>query len=182
MELLDKFRDFISNLEDTDFYKYLGAFFGVFALLLCLLFYIHYSKVNKYFAELKKADAMRLQTKKLLGDYKAVNAQREKVEDILAKDRNFRIGEAYQTIVQRSGLSSRAELSAPTSGESFSGKTEVVISSHFSSLTMKQVTDLLQAIAQVPQLYVKDLVLKKTPSQTVDVDITVATLVPSSVE
>ena len=69
----------------------------------------------------------------------------------------------------------------PTTGETVSGKTEVQISSNLRGMSMKEVTDFLMLIAQVPQLYTKDITIKKTPGRpTVDIDITVATLEPSA--
>ena len=48
---------------------------------------------------------------------------------------------------------------------------------------MKQLTDLLASIAQVPQLYLKDLTIKRSSrGRAVDVDITVATLEPPTGE
>lgn len=184
MEFLDKIIDSIKSLEDRDFYTYAGLGFGAFFLALSLLIYVHYSKVTKYQNELKRIDVMRQKTKQILSNYKVVTAQKEKVEDILAQNKDFRIGEAYQFIVNKVGLTSRlVDQTAPTTGEVVSGKTEVLVRSHFAGLNMKQVTDLLSEIADVPQLYVKDLVIKKTPNaQTVDVDITVATLEPSTPE
>ncbi len=178
MEFLHPIRDFIKGLEEADYYKYFGAFFGGFLLLFGLLVYIHYSKVHKYQNALKRVESLRSQTKKIVSDYKVVLAQREKVEEILEQNKDFRIGEAYQSIVQKVGLASRMhDVSAPTTGESISGKTEVLVTSHFSGINMKQLTDLLSEIAAVQRLYVKELDIKKSPqSQTVDVDITVATL------
>ena len=184
MEFLHPIRDFIKDLEEADYYKYFGAFMGLFFVAFGILAYIHYSKVTRYRTGLKKVAILRTRAKKILSDYKQVAAQKGKVEEILAENKDFRIGEAYQSIVQKVGLTSRTqEFSAPTRGDIVSGKTEVFISSLFSAITMKQLTDLLSAVAGIPQLYVKDLVIKKTPNtQAVDVDITIATLEPGTVE
>ncbi len=184
MEFLERMRDTINSLEDRDFYKYLAVFFGGIMLLLGLLLYIHYRKVSNYREELKKVDVLRIQTKKILSDFRTVTQQKHLVEDILAENKNFLIGESFQSIVQRLGLKlSLSEQTPPTTGETISGLTEVHISAHFSSITMKQLTDLLTAIGQVPQLYTKDLTIKRSPrGRSVDVDINVATLEPSTVE
>jgi hypothetical protein len=182
VEFLESLRDFIKNVDEGDYYKYFGAFMGALLIALSLVFFIHYRKVTTYQTNLKNIDAQRTQARKILADFKVVTAQRERVEEILEQNKEFRIGEAYQSIVQKMGLNSQMhDLTAPSLGESVSGKTEVLVSSHFSSITMRQVTDLLSEIAAVAILYVKELVIKKTPnSQTVDVDITVATLEPSA--
>ncbi len=184
MEFLEQLRDTINSLEDTAFYKYLAAFFGGIIILLGLLVYFHYRKVSNYTEELKKVDVLRTQTKKILSDFKVVTQQRHLVEDILSENKNFRIGEAFQSIVQRLGLKQNlSEQTGLATGETISGLTELHISAHFSSISMKQLTDLLTALGQVPQLYTKDLTIKRSPrGRSVDVDINVATLEPSTVE
>lgn len=184
MEFLETIRDFIKGLEDRDVYKYFAAFFAGLFVLLSLSFYLHYNRVHKYLADIKNVESMRAQTKKILSDYKAVTAQKEKVEEILAENKEFRLGEAYQAILEKTGLLARqTDQSTPTAGESIGGKTEFYLTSHFEGMNMRQVTDLLLAIANVPQMYVKDLVIKKEPNTpAVDVDITVATLESGATE
>lgn len=184
MEFLEKIADFIRGLETADLYKYFGAFFAAMLIPLGLLFYIHYSKVISYKNAIKSVETQRAQTKKILSDYATVNAQKEKVEEILSQNKEFRIGEAYQSILERLGLAARqAEQVTPTTGETVSGKTEILLNSHINSITMKQLTDLLLEIAAIPQMYIKDLVIKKAPNTpTVDIELTVATLEPSTVQ
>lgn len=184
MEFIERIRDTINSLEDTAFYKYLAAFFGGIVLLLGILTYINYRKVSNYTQELKKLDTLRSQTRKLLSDHQIVTQQKQLVQDILAENKNFRIGEAFQSIVQRLGLKPNlSDQTALATGETISGMTELYISAHFSTITMKQLTDLLASIAQVPQLYVKDLTIKRSSrGRAVDVDITVATLEPPTGE
>jgi hypothetical protein len=180
MEFLERLRDTIHSLEERDFYKYLAAFFGGICLLLGLLIYIHYRKVSRYTEELKTVDSARNQTKKILSDFRVVTQQKHQVESILSENENFLIGDAFQSIVQRLGLKPYlSESTTPATGEPVSGLTEVHISAHFASITMKQLTDLLSAIAQVPQLYTKDLTIKRSArGRSVDVDINVGTLEP----
>ena len=184
MEFLHKIKDRVKSLETSDIYKYFGIFFGIMLACLALLTYVHYSKVSKYTTSLKTLEKARAQTKKILRDYKAVSAQKAHVEEILAENKNFRVGEAYQSILERLGLTMRqTDQTAPTPGESISGKTEIVVSSHINGITMKQLTNLLSEIGNVPQMYTKDLVIKKNPqAPVVDIYISVATLEPSSTQ
>lgn len=184
MESLDRLKTTIKNLEDRELITYSGAFFGIILALLGLLFFFHYRKVRYYTSELKRIDVQRAETKNILRDYKIAKAHSQKVEEILAEHADFRIGEAFLDIIQKAGLSNRVQnRTAPTTGESVSGKTEIQVSAQFSRLSMKNVTDLLMAIAAVPQLYTKDLTIKKeNGSPAVDLDITIATLELSSAE
>ncbi len=176
--MLDSLRDVVKYSEPKELAKYLGIFAGVFCLVFGLLIFMHYRRVNWYTGQLKQLDAMRKQTSQILRDAKLVKAQQQQVEEILSKDKDFRIGEAYQSVVRNVGMAPKlVDTSSPTTGESISGKTEVQITSHLKGLTMKEVTDFLVGIAEIPQLYTKEVTIKRTPGrQTVDIDITVATL------
>jgi hypothetical protein len=178
MEALDNLRNRIKNLEDRELYTYSAALFGAILLLLALLTFVHYRKVSYYREELKRVDTQRAETKKILSNYKIAKAHSQKVEEILAQNKDFRIGEAFQDIIQRVGLSGRLQNQiVPTIGEAVSGKTEFQVIAQFSRLSMKNVTDLLMAIAAVPQLYTKEVTIKKeNGSPAVDLDITIATL------
>lgn len=178
MQLLDSLRDFIKYAEPKELAKYLGIFAGIFCLIFGILIYFHFSRVNWYKGQSEQLNIWRKQTQKILRDAKLVKAQQQQVDEILSKDKDFRIGEAYQSVIRKTGLSGKiVDISEPTTGESISGKNEVQITSHLKGLSMKEVSDFLVQIAQVPQLYTKDLTIKRTAGRpTVDIDLTVATL------
>lgn len=178
MALFDPLVTFIKQADDREFYTYLGIFAGVIALLFGLLIYYHWRQVSWYHVQVTKLNRERNKTKDILRNTQLVKAQQQQVEEILTKDKDFRIGQAYKSIVQQSRLGSReVNRSTPRTGETVSDMTEVQISSTLKGLSMKEVTDFLLAIAKVPQLYTKDITIKKTPGRSsIDVDITVATL------
>lgn len=184
MAPLTRIQSFIKGLEERDLYLYMGGFLAIFFLLFGLTLYLHYRRVSWYTTELQKLDTARTQTRKILSNYKAVTVQQARVEEILAENKNFRIGEAYQSIIRRVRLEyNQPEQPTPTTGETVSGKTEVLLHTHLNRISMKQLTDLLSEIANVSQMYPKDIVIKKTPNaQAVDVDLTIATLEPASSE
>ncbi|MBA3751309.1 hypothetical protein H0X06_00715 [Candidatus Dependentiae bacterium] len=184
MEWLNRLQEYLKNLENQDLYKNFGAFLAMLFLLLSMAGYLHYRRVRRYTSDLKNIENLRADTRRIINNYKAVTAQRQKVEELLAQNKNFRIAEAYQAIVQKLGLFPRLkDAISPAIGETTSGKTEVTVTSQFSGISMKNLTDLLAQIASVPQLYTKDIHIKKTPqAQAVDLDITTATLEPGSAE
>ena len=99
MNVLDSLRDVVKYSEPKELAKYLGIFAGVFCLIFGLLIFMHYRRVHWYTDQLKQLDAMRKQTSQILRDSKLVKAQQQEVEEILSKDKDFRIGEAYQSVV-----------------------------------------------------------------------------------
>ncbi len=182
MTFLDPIVDMIKQADDRELLTYAGIFSGIFVILLGLLFYFHYSRVSWYTIQLRNLSRERDKTRKILAKTKKVKAQQKQVEDILAKDKDFRIGQAYQSIIKQGRLINKLVDKKPTprTGETISGNTEVLINSTLRGLSMKEVTDFLLLIAKVPQLYTKEITIKKVPGRpTVDIDITVATLEPS---
>lgn len=181
MEWLTRIQDALKTAERRELLMYAGGFFGILALAMGLLLYFHQSRVSFYKKELKKMDSLRIQTKQLLTQYKRVKAQQATVEELLGQNKDFRIGQAFQALVQKTGLSGYIkDPTPPSTHEVISGKQEVQISSLLVGISMKQVTDLLAQIAATPQLYVKELTIKKTPqARSVDLDITIATLEPT---
>jgi hypothetical protein len=183
MTLTDRIREWVKGLEDRDIYKYIAIALGIVTLLIGLLMYIYYGKVSKYTRQLQEIIMERKQAQQILSDYKAVAQQHAKIEQILTQDKNFLITKKYSEILKALGLTShQQEEPKRTPGATVSGRTESNINSHLSGITMKQVTDLLSAIADVPQLYPKELIIRKpTPNaQTVDVDLTITTLEPET--
>ena len=184
MDLLDSVRSRLENADEKELYTYFGIVGGVLFLFFSILMYNHYSRVSWYTNELKKLNTQRNITRQILRDSRMVKTQQQQVEEILAQDKDFRIVEAFQIIIRNGNLSSKlVDQSAPTTGESISGKTEVHVTSKLKNMSMKEVTDFLILIANVPQMYTKEISIQKPFGKpTVDIDITVATLEPSGAE
>jgi hypothetical protein len=182
MAVLTRVKEFIRGLDERDVYLYMGGTLAFLLLLLGIQIYFHYSRVSRHAENLTKLDTQRTQTRKILANQKSVSLQQARAEEILEENKNFRIGEAYQSIISKLGLASnQPDQPIPREGETVSGKKEVLLDSHLSNISMKQLTDLLSAIANVNQMYPKSLVIKKVPNAAaVDVDLTVATLEPAA--
>lgn len=182
METLKKFRNFIDNLEDKELYQYILLACGLLIAIMGIFIYIHYSYVNKYKNEIEQVNKQRQVTKKILTEYKLVNQQQDKVEEILAQNKNFIITKEFKDIIQKIGLESHmSDEPKRVVGETIRNKTEMLLNAHLEAISMKQLTDLLSEISDIPQLYPIELTIKKTPNnQTVNVDLTIATLESSS--
>lgn len=178
MDLLNRVRTFIKNLDDRELIKYFAGF-GLFILaLIGLILYLNYSRTRTYTTKLKQINTERQRTKMILTDYKLVNLQKQKIEEILSSNNNFFIAQEYQNILKNVGLA-RYQSEEPTKsdGHIISGKIERILSSHLDAITMKQLTELLTRIAENERLYPKELTIKKVPnSQKIDIDLTIATL------
>ncbi len=182
MEFLDSIKERIASSDDKELYTYFGIFGGILLLLFGFLAYYHHRRVSWYTTEVKKLDKLRSHTRKILRDATIVKAQQQLVEEILAQDKDFLIGQAYQSIIRKQNLASKLiDQSAPTTGESVSGKTEVQITSNLRNMSMKEFTYFLIAIAQAPKLYTIEITIKNTSGRPTDnLEIMVATLDPSA--
>lgn len=182
MEALNKLRHTLKTADTRELLIYAGSFIALVSMILGLLFYVHVKRINYYTQQLNTLDRQRKETRNLLARYKIVNQRQAEVETILNTDATFRIEPLYATILQKLGLTLN-QPEAPTSdnGETVKGKTERILKSHLTNMSMKQLTDLLSAIADIPQLYPQDLEITKIPNtQAVNVDLTIATLQPTS--
>ena len=181
--------DFLKNLalkirkiDEVDQYKYFGISLASFILGLFIIWYFTNSRVNTYSDLIKKTLTQRQETQRLISDYKIVKQQQEQVNEILEKNKNFRPIQAYSEIVSKLKLE-RFQGDAPlqTPGATVDNKTEIEVKVALAAISMKQLTDLLYEISLVEQLFPKNLTIKKNPNtQTVDVDLTIATLEPST--
>lgn len=175
---LTTIQNFIKNLDEQELVKYFAGF-GLATLgLISLIMYLNYSGVNKYKFKLHEINKERLKTKRILTDYKLVNLQKQKIEEILSTDQNFYIAQEYNNLIKKLGLSQyQSEQPTKSDGQIISGKIERILTFHLDSITMKQLTELLTQIAEIERLYPKELTIKKVPnSQKIDIDLTIATL------
>jgi len=178
MALFSTIQNFIKNLDEQELIKYFAGFGLTILGLIGLILYLNHSGVNKYKSRLKDINKERLQTKKILTDYKLVNLQKQKIEEILSTNNNFFIAQEYNNLIKKLGLSKfQSEEPTKSDGEIISGKIERILTFHLDSITMKQLTELLTQIAEIERLYPKELIIKKVPnSQKIDIDLTIATL------
>lgn len=178
MTLLNKIQNFIKNLDEQELIKYfLGYGLGLLSLI-ALILYLNFSGVNKYKSKLQEINKERLTTKRILTDYKLVNLQKQKIEEILSTDKNFFIAQEYNNIIKKLGLTNyQSEECTKSDGQVISGKIERILACHLDSITMKQLTELLTQIAEIERFYPKELIIKKVPnSQKIDIDLIIATL------
>ncbi len=170
--------NFIINLDEIVFYKFFLIFLSVFFIMFGSIIYLHHRRSKKYFLMLQQINKERTITKRILSDYQLVTQQKDKVDEILDQDKNFFIAQAYSDIVKKMGLTShQPEDPVHNQGPTISNKTERTISANLDKVSMKNLVDLLSAIAEIERLYPKELTIIKTPNtQAIDIDLTIATL------
>lgn len=176
------FKELIINFKNSDTqeqYIYIGSALGAFFLIFGFIWYFTNTRVSKYNELLTKVQKQKSEASNLIEKRKVVLQHKEQVDSIIEKNKDFRPTQAYQNIIRKLGLEKYEgnEKTSQEQGEKIDGKVELRVVSSLFGITMKQVTDLLNEIATVNQLYPKSIIIKKNPStQTVDIDLTIASL------
>lgn len=181
MDTLKNFALKIKKADESEQYKYLGIFLGSVLLVLAVIIFFTNRSINSYRDLIKKTLTQRIETQQLLSDFKVVKQQQEQVNEILTRNKNFRPIQAYQEVIAKLNLEKfQAEKPVQSQGNTIDNKTELELKVSLASVNMKQLTDLLYSLSQVEQMYPKILTVKKNPNtQTVDVDLIMATLEPA---
>ena len=179
MELVNKLRLFIEGLEKKDFLKYLIVLLVVIGVLVGGILYWHFSRIGSLRDELESVNEIREdEVQPILQRMNKVKLQRKQVNDILAKQEAFKLGEFLDNLLSRQGLTADSRsLSTADVGPKYN---EVIEKIRLSNMDMRQLTEFLEKIEKNERVYAKDLEIvqsKKNPG-TIEVQVTVATLEP----
>ena len=183
MQVMQYIKDFIRNLDEREFLRYLAVVLGSLVLVLGFLIFFNSSKVNSLQLRLKRINKQREETREILQKHAIVKQQQAEVDAILAKDPTFKIKEYFTGIVAELNLiqnnTKQAEVSEPQDLDN--GYSEVKLNAGFTDLNMKQLCELLYKIEQNERIYTKEIVITKSlKTPTIDVTLVVATLQPKA--
>lgn len=173
----DRIREYIKKLDPQQLYRAIGIVFGVVLLIMSFLLYSYYSETQQLERKLRRLNQQREQARAILERYVKVLQQRAKVDEILAKDKNFKIIQYFTNIEQRLQLTQfRTREPEIASEEKVDGYTEIKLTVTLGGINMKQVADLLYALEQNERVYIKELTLTKMQgAPLVDMSLVIAT-------
>lgn len=183
MQVVHYSKNFIRNLEEREFYRYLAIVLGVLVLVLGILIYTNYSTVSGLELKLKRINKQREDTREILQKHETVKQQQAEVDAILAKDPTFKIKEYFTATVAELNLgqqnTKQAEVSEPQDLDN--GYSEIKLNAGFTDLNMKQLCELLYKVEQNERIYTKELIITKAlKTPTIDVTLVIATLQPKA--
>lgn len=173
----EKIRNFIKRLDTKQAYQFIGAILAVVILMMIIMLFGYYRSIQKLQQRLRRVNQQRQITRSILEKNEYVLQQQAKVDEILAQDKNFKIKEYFNGVVQAAGLTGLISKEADWSAQELvPGYTEIKLDVGFSGLNMKQLVDLLYKIEQNERVYTKDLkIIKNLKSPTIDVTLVIAT-------
>lgn len=177
MMQLARVRNFLKNLDTQEVYKYTGIMLAVIILFSGIMLWRYFSGIETLQKRLAALNRQRSEARSLLEKNEYVLQQQARVDDILARDKNFKIKEYFISVVQKLGfgnlVSKDADISSNTLGNDY---TEIKLDVSLSGMNMQQLVDLLYNIEQNERIYTKDLkITKSLRSPTIDVSLVIAT-------
>ncbi len=180
MEIIEKVRSFIQGLDEQEFYRYLAIFVGVLTLAAGILMFQNYRSVNYYKRRIDDTNELREEAKNILDKSRYVQQQRAEVDAILDKNIDFKIAGYFKQLITQLALTEKIKVETPSHVDRDANYRENLLDAKFENMNMKELTELLSEIEQNKRIYTKKLEIiksKKSPD-TIEVNITIATLQP----
>ncbi|MCK5632879.1 hypothetical protein KAH94_03965 [bacterium] len=181
MEIINKLRLAIEGLERKDFFKYLFIILSIITFVFSVIVYRYYSKINELKVKIEDINETREETVHfILKRMNTVERQRKHVNDILKKEKDFKIAGYFADLLVRQNLTEKKALEITSIVVLSNEFREVRLKVQFIAITMKQLCQLLDEIEKTERVYAKDLEIDRSTKapKTINVNITVATLQP----
>jgi hypothetical protein len=183
MKFLDPVNTFINKLDQKTFYIYMIAY-SVGCLILCaLMVFYYYSAIGLLEKKIKNINAYREEVQEIFEKYAVVKQQQTIVEEMLAKDPNFKIAETFGKFLSELNLAEkedpRREINTTDLEENYR---RIELSSKFNDMTMQELTLLLEKLEQNPRIATNRLEITKSTKKpkTIEVSLTISTLLPKT--
>lgn len=182
MKFLEPIINFINNLDEKNFYRYLYITISVIILLFAYLTYRYFSTVSSLQKELRKINISRQETQTILARDVKIKNQKALVDEMLEKDKNFKLMQYFDSVVNKLSLTKNVKSTSITTSEMerfAENYIEVKLDINLINMNTKQLVDFLSELDKNERIYTKGLEItkaNKTPS--IDVNLTIATLQP----
>lgn len=178
MIFLQKIRGRFSSFDTNEFYRNSMLFIGLMALIVTGSMWFYFTRTRRLQGTLREIYKQELEAKGLLERLKNVKKQSEEINELLAKDKNFRIKNFFEDTLKRLNLSGNQRGEARTTEEILKKRyTEVTLQATLQQINTQQLCELLQLIEQKGRIYTKELTIVKMPGSSLGVTLTIATLI-----
>lgn len=153
MLFLDSIKDFIRNLNRQEMIRYATLYITFcFICMIGILIY-HVTHNQNLAAKIKQLNKSRTTVQQIFTEFQSVQDQKNKIDDILKKNKNFKIQKFFQDIVSQQGLS--AQVTFRFSQEKLpNGYIQESLSVNCTSISTKQLCELIVAIEKQPLVYI----------------------------
>jgi len=184
MILFEYIQNFIDRLEERRFYQYLAITSSTIVVLIISMLIYYYKSVHSLQRQIETINEQRELIRRLVNKYEQVKKQREAVDITLTEGKGFKLGGYFNSLLSSLNLiDRRASRDEHAHTDPTSSYREIILKTKLAGLNMKELCELLNEVAQNPQVYTKELEItqsKKMP-KTIDVTLAIATLEPKVV-
>lgn len=177
--MVEKFKAFIQDLDDREFYRYLAVFLAALVLIMGGIVFFNYRTTAQLKKRITRLNNNRHALQEILTTFERVKQQKADVAAILEKDKTFKIvGYLDQLIGTLNLTQHRAGLQqSEESLEHLSEYNEIKLIVSFADMNMRQLVELLREIEKNERIYIKELEITKSGGRpAIDVRLTIATL------
>ena len=173
-------QNYIENLEQKKFYIYTGIGLGIIALGMLGIIFYHKHTIATIKRDIKRLQQQRVQARELLETHERIKVQQQAVNDLLEKDKSFRILDYFNNLVSALGLKASMEEPALTTNplEASADYIEVTLTARFKNMTMQQLVELLAEVESNPRIYTKELEITQSSGAILNAALIIATLQP----
>lgn len=179
MVIIDTIVNFIENLDEKNFYKYLSIGGLVLISIISIIVIRHYYAISSLRSKISIVNSLREDTKRILNKATIVEQQRTDVNAMIAEDPNFKIGGYMKELLEKQQLTSKKKLEQYIPVDRQDNYRETILTTQFTDMTMQELTTLLNEIEQKERIYTKSLdITQSKTTGTIDVTLTIATLQP----
>ncbi len=179
MMFLDPIKNFINKIDVKTFQYYALGYCAACLVLSGLIIVYYYSSISSLKKEIRTLNVSRSQVVELLEEFEKIKQQQVAVEEILAKDPNFKIQGEFGDLIKNLKLKDKEapeEILNTIDFEDNYRKNELSVK--FDGMTMQELTKLLEEIEQNPRIATERLEITRSKNKTIDVALTISTLLP----
>ena len=180
MEFFKKITDFIQDLEEKDFYKYIGLLFGAIFIIIAFMVYSYYSQVSTYTQEIESINEKRRDNvRRLLSESRVLETQQKEVDDMLKKGADFQIQGYFKDLLKKLNLSEYNKEEGNVIAKEIDEKhTEIEFTVKLDAMDMAQLCALLQELEATKRIKINSLEITKAQKpDAIDVNLMISTLV-----
>ncbi len=183
MSVASYLKSFFENLDQKQFQQYMLIVFVMLLLVASFVIFQFYSATNALRIKMNNINEQREQVRDILNKAHLLLQKKNEIKELFEEDKSFKIAQAFKEIIEQVGLSNKIQSDlVPTQEDKPGDYGEIILAGQLSDIDMKQITDLLAAIAKKKRIYIKniDMVRAKKGQNSIDMSITIATLYPKN--
>lgn len=181
MSMFTSLKNYIDAWDQKEFRNYTAIAFGIILLLLAVILFLYYRNVSYIRSRTTAINKQRLVVRELVSRYDLVKKQQVGVDAILAKEKDFKISQYFEQLLQKLGLTANKTQDVETmSEEVLDGYTEWTLYANLTNMNTKKMSELLHAIELEERIYTKEVEVERstTNPNALNVKLTIATLEP----